>query len=59
MRSDVMTKSQFGVFMDSLEELSLVVSLHGTASIEADMARAAVRVAREEAVKAWQEREAA
>jgi hypothetical protein len=45
--------------MDSLEELELVVSLHGTASVEADLARAHVRNAREEAVKAWREREAA
>lgn len=53
------TKSRFGQFMDALEEYELVVSLHGTASVEADLARAHVRVAREEAVKAWREREAA
>lgn len=59
MPSQTATKSRFGVFMDALEELELVVSLHGTASVEADLARAHVRNAREEAVKAWREREAA
>ena len=53
------SKSRFGVFMDALEDYELVVSLHGTASVEADLARAAVRMARENAIQAWRELDAA
>lgn len=52
-------KSRFGAFMDALEEYELTVSLHGTASVEADLARAHVRAARENAIVAWRELEAA
>ena len=46
-------------FMDALEELSMVVSLHGTASTEANLARARVRGLREQAAEAWRAKDQA
>lgn len=45
-------------FMDALEELALVISLHGTASTEAELARAHLRRLREVAADAWRSRAA-
>jgi hypothetical protein len=45
-------------FMEALEELDLVISLHGTGSTEADMARSHVRRLREAAAEAWRSRAA-
>jgi hypothetical protein len=47
------TKSPFRAFFDSLEELEMTITVYGTASVEADMARAAVRRTREGAATAW------
>lgn len=47
------TKTPYRAFFDSLEELELVVSVYGTSSVEADMARAEVRRNREGAAQAW------
>ena len=48
-----MDRSPYRTFFDALEELELVVSLHGTASFEASLARAEVRRVRELATEAW------
>jgi dihydroorotase len=48
----------YRAFMDALEELEMVVSLHGTASTEADIMRANVRRLREVAADAWRTRAA-
>ncbi len=50
---DHKAKSPFAAFFDALEELELTVEMHGTASVEADMARANVRRHREDAADAW------
>jgi hypothetical protein len=47
------TRSPFQKFFDSLEELEMTVEMHGTASVEADLARAQVRLCREGAAQAW------
>jgi hypothetical protein len=47
------TRSPFQKFFDSLEELEMTVEMHGTASVEADLARAQVRLRREGAAQAW------
>lgn len=57
MRSD--SDRPFKQFMDALEELTMVISLHGTASTEADLARARVRGLRELAADAWRAKDAA
>ncbi|MGH2757936.1 MAG: hypothetical protein ACRDKJ_00060 [Actinomycetota bacterium] len=46
-------------FLDALEELELVVSLHGRASVEASLARAEVRRVRDLATEAWRSNAAA
>ena len=46
-------KSPFAAFFDSLEELEMAIDMYGTASVEADMARANVRRHREGAADAW------
>lgn len=51
--------SPYRTFFEALEELELVVSLHGTASIEASLARAEVRRVRELAAEAWRSKIAA
>ena len=48
-----LNRSPYRTFFGALEELELVVSLHGTASIEASLARAEVRRVRELATEAW------
>lgn len=47
------TQSPYRTFFYALEELELVVSLHGTASVEAALARAEVRRVRDLAADAW------
>ncbi len=59
MRQEQETRSPYRDFFEALEELELVVSLHGTASIDAVEARASVRIARESAAEAWRARTAA
>jgi len=49
----VEAKSPFRAFFDSLEDLELTITVYGTASVEADMARADVRRTREGAAQAW------
>jgi len=46
-------KSPFRAFFDSLEELEMTITVYGTASVEAEMARAEVRRNREGAAQAW------
>lgn len=58
-KPDESAHSPYRAFLDALEELDLVVSLHGTASVEAAMARAEVRRARELAAEMWRSRRAA
>jgi hypothetical protein len=52
-RSGADGRSPYRSFLDALEELELVISLHGTASVEASLARAEVRRVRELATEAW------
>lgn len=52
-------RSPYRSFFDALEQLELVVSLHGTASVEASLARAEVRRVRELAAEAWRSKIAA
>lgn len=52
-RPDQPERSPYRAFFDALEELEMVVSLHGTASLEAEMARAEVRRVRGEAAASW------
>ena len=47
------TKTPYRAFFDALEELEMVITVYGTASVEADMARAEVRRYREGAAQAW------
>jgi len=47
------TKSPFREFFDSLDELEMTVTVYGTGSVEADMARATVRRLRQNAAQAW------
>lgn len=56
--ADQSSERPYRQFMDALEELDLVISLHGTASTEADLARAHVRHLREVAADAWRSRAA-
>jgi hypothetical protein len=51
--------SPYRAFLDALEELSLTISLHGTASAQAHLARAHVRDARGVAAEAWRRRQRA
>ncbi len=46
-------KSPYRAFFDALEELEMTITVYGTASLEADMARAEVRRHREGAAQAW------
>jgi hypothetical protein len=48
-------KSPFAAFFESLEELEMAIDMYGTASVEADMARANVRLHREGAASAWRQ----
>jgi hypothetical protein len=58
-KPDGSIRSPYRAFLDALEELDLVVSLHGTASVEAAMARAEVRRARDLAAQKWRSQLAA
>jgi hypothetical protein len=40
-------------FFEALEDLEMVISVHGTASSEADLLRAHVRALREQVIDAW------
>ncbi len=51
-------RSPYRSFFDALEELELVISLHGAASVEASLARAEVRRVRELAADAWRSKAA-
>lgn len=46
-------RSPYRMFFDALTDLELAVAVYGTTSVEADMARAAVRRYREDAAGAW------
>jgi hypothetical protein len=46
-------KGPYRAFFDALEELEMTITVYGTASVEADMARAEVRRHREGAAQAW------
>jgi hypothetical protein len=52
------TRSPFRKFFDSLEELEMTIEMHGTASVEADLARAQVRLRRDGAAQAWRSQSA-
>jgi hypothetical protein len=49
----------YKAFIDALEEFSMTVSLYGSASDEAELARARVRRFREAAAETWRSRLAA
>ena len=46
-------KGPYRAFFDALEELEMVITVYGTGSVEADMARAEVRRHRADAANAW------
>ena len=46
-------KSPYRAFFDALDELEMTITVYGTASVEADYARAEVRRHREGAASAW------
>jgi len=46
-------KGPYRTFFDALDELEMAISVYGTASVEADFARAEVRRHREGAASAW------
>lgn len=56
---DIEVASPYRQFIEGLEELSMVISLYGTSSLEAREARANVRRLRENAATAWRQRSAA
>ena len=46
-------KGPYRAFFDALDDLELAITVYGTGSVEADMARATVRRHRADAAGAW------
>jgi hypothetical protein len=51
--SETENKGPYAAFFDAIAELELVVEMYGTASPEADLQRAVVRLQRQIATQSW------